>query len=85
MAVKKAIRINHCVCPICQSSDSRPRAYPPPADQPADERDERPAAAALCRLRSRADMAGGISQVARITGLDRKTIRKRINGLLIYV
>ena len=84
MAVKKAVRLNHCVCPICQASDPR---HPERLRHQQinlllsvmDARQRRLFAAYEAERIGQ----GGISQVARITGLDRKTIRKGVNELLI--
>ena len=84
MAVKKTARLNHCICPICRSNDPR---HPERIRHQQinlllsvmDARQRRLFAAYEAERIGQ----GGISQVARITGLDRKTIRKGVNELLI--
>jgi len=86
MVVKKALRINHCVCPICQRGDP----YHPKHIQ------HRQINLLMSTMNARQRRLfatyeaeriglGGISQLARITGLDRKTIRKGANELLINI
>jgi len=83
MGMKKIVRINHCVCAICRGKDLR---HP-------DRLRHRQINLLLSVMNIRARRLfaayeaeriglGGISQVARITGLDRKTIRRGVNELL---
>ncbi len=82
MAVKKVVRINHCTCLICRGKDLR---------HPERVRHHQiNLLMSVMGVQARRMFAayeaekiglGGISQVARITGLDRKTIRKGRNEL----
>ncbi len=79
MGVKKTVRINHCVCAICRGKDLR---------HPERLRHRQiNLLLSVMNVQARRLFAayeaeriglGGISQVARITGMDRKTIRKGI-------
>lgn len=83
MAVKKMVRINRCVCAICRGKDLR---------HPERLRHQQinlllsvmsgQARRLFAAYEAERIGMGGISQVARITGLDRKTIRKGGNELL---
>lgn len=79
MAVKKIVRINHCTCAVCSSKDLH---HPDRV-----KHQQINLLMSLMGVRARRMFAayeaerigmGGISQVARITGMDRKTIRKGV-------
>lgn len=82
MAVKKIVRVNQCGCAICQGKDTnhpdRQRHYQINLLMSTMNARQRRLFAAY---EAEKIGAGGISQVARITGLDRKTIRKGITEL----
>jgi len=82
MALKKTARINHCACEICRGKDlnhpDRLRHYQINLLMSVMSARQRRLFAAY---EAEKIGVGGISQIARITGLDRKTIRKGVSEL----
>lgn len=83
MAVKKIVRVNQCGCALCRSKDmyhpDRQRHYQINLLMSTMNVRQRRLFAAYEAERIG---PGGISQVARITGLDRKTIRRGVDELM---
>lgn len=81
MTAKAAIRANHCACPICRSQVDHPEKV---------LHEQINHLMSLMNARQRRLFAafqalqmghGGITRMAEITGLDRKTVRKGVQEL----